>query len=429
MKVLIIGRGGREHALAWKISQSKQVQTVYVAPGNDGMRDVAKLENLEETDFDGIIQFVKKEGIDYTIVGPEIPLSKGIVDVFKKEGLKIFGPTASAARIESSKIFAKELMKKYHIPTADFFVAKNKQEAIDFLQSRPEGPVVIKADGLAAGKGVVICENKEIALQNIHEYMDEKKFGTAGERVVIEEKLTGEEVSVFVLTDGENYVILPPSQDHKRVFDDDQGPNTGGMGAYAPTPMLEEKDIKVIEKEIIQPVLQGMNDEGAPFQGCLYCGLMITKDGPKVIEFNCRFGDPETQVVLPIIESDLFNLIKEISDGQLKTTQIQFKKKSAVAVVLASGGYPGSYEKGKVINGLNNPDLNKNYILFHAGTRKNGDLFVTNGGRVLNVVAIDNSIPQAIERVYEGVNKISFEGMHYRKDIGKKGLKYIRRNK
>jgi phosphoribosylamine--glycine ligase len=424
MKVLIIGRGGREHALAWKISQSSYVSGIFVAPGNDGMRDVAETVAISETDFENLVRFVENNEIDLTVVGPEVPLALGIVDYFKERGLKIFGPTQQAAQIESSKIYAKQLMKKYRIPTAGFYTASSLDEARKIIQSLPFHEMVIKADGLAAGKGVVICSSKEEAQSVVNEFLIGHKFGKAGEKIVIEERLFGEEASVFALTDGENFVILPASQDHKAVFDGDTGPNTGGMGAYAPTPLINEQMMDRIRSEIIQPTLSAMRKEGTPFQGCLYCGLMITDEGPKVIEFNCRFGDPETEVVLPVIESDLLPVLHEIAEGNLTIHSVQQKDQFAVSVVLASGGYPGQYRKGVEIAGLDHPMLKNEYLIFHAGTKIEDGKFVTNGGRVLNVVGKGTSLREAIQKTYEGVKLISFDQMHFRKDIGQKGLKY-----
>ena len=422
MKVLVVGKGGREHALIWKLKQSQSVTKIYVAPGNDGMKEMAELVPVNENDFSELAAFVQKENIEYTVIGPEIPLDKGIVDYFQDKGLKIFGPTANASKIESSKIFAKNLMHKYKIPTADFFIANTYKEAKEYINSQPDRPMVVKADGLAAGKGVYMCENKQQANSAIEEMMQDEVFGAAGNRVIFEEMMTGEEASIFALSDGENYVILPSAQDHKRALDGDKGKNTGGMGAYSPAPIITDSILEKVEKEIIAPTIKAMKIEGVPFSGCLYAGLMLTESGPKVVEFNCRFGDPETQVVLPLIEDDLFNIIKEIADGQLKTTKVINKEESAICVVLASGGYPGKYENNMVISGLDDPDVNENYIIFHAGTKLEDGKFLTNGGRVLNVVTSAQNLKEAFDQVYNCVKKIKFDNMHYRTDIALRGL-------
>lgn len=422
---MIVGRGGREHALAWKISSSPHVQEVWVAPGNAGMEDVALRISLDENDFQGILRFVEEKEIHYVVVGPEAPLAGGIVDFLRAHGIKAFGPVAAAARIESSKIFAKNLMRKYHVPTAGFFTADDIQQAKTTILQNPDRPYVIKADGLAAGKGVVICQDGYEAIQVVEEFITGRKFGEASSRVVVEELLRGEEASVFVLTDGENYVLLPPAQDYKRVYDNDQGPNTGGMGAYAPAPLIGSREMNEIEHHIVRPILQGLKKEGFPFQGCLYCGLMVTGEGIKVIEFNCRFGDPETQVVLPLIETDLFPILQEIADGKLNTGQIRVKSGYAVSVVLASGGYPEAYEKGKEIKGTEALRDSNHWFVFHAGTDRKEGRLVTNGGRVLNIVGLGPTLESAIQTAYNGVEKIHFENMHYRKDIGQKGLKYF----
>ncbi len=424
MKILVVGKGGREHTLVWKLAQSREIDKIFAAPGNDGMEDLAVCVNIDENDFEKLAELVVTEGISYAIVGPEVPLNNGIVDFFRFRGLKIFGPTAQAAKIESSKIFAKNLMKKYGIPTADFFVVESSGDAIRYLNDRPEGPVVVKADGLAAGKGVYLCRNRAEAVDAVKEMMENKIFGDAGVKIVLEEMMSGEEASLFVLTDGKNYVMLPPAQDHKRVYDNDEGKNTGGMGAYAPTPLMSENLMHEVESSIIKPMIDAMRNENTPFSGCLYAGLMITDDGPKVVEFNCRFGDPETQVVLPLLDDDLFKIVKEIADGELTTGSVNIKNQYAVCVVLASGGYPDKYEKNMEINGLQNDIFKENYIIFHAGTKKTEKGFITDGGRVLNIVSFGNTLQKAIDNTYEGVEKVNFPNMHYRKDIAVKGLKF-----
>ncbi|GAB4181029.1 MAG: phosphoribosylamine--glycine ligase [Calditrichia bacterium] len=422
MNVLIIGSGGREHALAWKISQSSMVTNVYVAPGNAGIAEDANIISIDPMNFDQVLHCVNDYKIDYTIVGPEAPLAGGLVDFLMSKGCKVFGPAQKAAQIESSKIFAKNLMKKYGIPTANYFVAQSIQEAVEYINSQPEGPIVVKADGLAAGKGVVVADDRKSAITAVEEMMGQKKFGEAGTQVVIEEKLEGPEASIFVLTDGENYVVLPASQDHKPVGEGDTGPNTGGMGAYAPAPLVTEKMMAKIESEIIEPTLTALRKENASFAGCLYCGLMITKDGPKVIEFNARFGDPETQAVLTLIENDLFLILKQIADGKLEFSSVRIKNESSICVVLVSGGYPGSYKKGYEISGLDEIKKIGNAKIFHAGTTVQDNKIVTNGGRVLNLVVNADSLANARRMAYQLIEKISFKDMYYRRDIGVKGL-------
>lgn len=422
MNVLIIGSGGREHALAWKISQSSMVTNVYVAPGNAGIAEDANIISIDPMNFDQVLHCVNDHKIDYTIVGPEAPLAGGLVDFLMSKGCKVFGPAQKAAQIESSKIFAKNLMKKYGIPTANYFVAQSIQEAVEYINSQPEGPIVVKADGLAAGKGVVVANDRKSAITAVEEMMGQKKFGEAGTQVVIEEKLEGPEASIFVLTDGENYVVLPASQDHKPVGEGDTGPNTGGMGAYAPAPLVTEKMMAKIESEIIEPTLTALREENASFAGCLYCGLMITKDGPKVIEFNARFGDPETQAVLTLIEDDLFLILKQIADGKLEFSSVRIKNESSICVVLVSGGYPGSYKKGYEISGLDEIKKIGNAKIFHAGTTVQDNKIVTNGGRVLNLVVNADSLANARRMAYQLIEKISFKDMYYRRDIGVKGL-------
>jgi phosphoribosylamine--glycine ligase len=427
MNVLVIGSGGREHALVWKLKQSPQVTKLFCTPGNAGIEQIADCVPIKASEIEKLLKFALKEKIDLTVVGPEQPLIEGIVDNFEKQGLTIFGPSKLAAEIEGSKVFAKHFMKKYNIPTADFrtFNASQMKEAEEFINQLPP-PIVVKADGLAAGKGVVVCESRDRALQTLEAMMKEKMFGEAGQNVVIEECLVGEEVSVFALTDGKEFLVLPPSQDHKRIFDNDQGKNTGGMGAYAPVPFVKLSMLETIKRTIIRPTLQGLAKEGRTYKGCLYAGLMITESGPKVIEFNCRFGDPETQVVLPLLDADLFDLMMQISSGKLNTKKILWKPQSAVCVVLASGGYPDAYETGKTILGLdtlNDPDV----LIFHAGTKKEKKNTVTNGGRVLGVTAIgqNDNLEEVIDKAYRAVEKITFDGAYYRSDIGKKALNYL----
>ncbi len=423
MKILVIGSGGREHALVWKISQSPLIEKIYCAPGNGGIEKQAQCINIKADDIDKLKNFALKEKIDLTVVGPEIPLVKGIADEFEKEGLKIFGPNKKASQLEGSKIFAKNLMKKYGVPTARFEVFESSRNAISYLKTI-KFPTVIKADGLAAGKGVVVCNTLNEAINAVMTTMEDKIFGEAGKRVIIEECLEGEEASILAFTDGKNIKFLPSSQDHKRIYDDDEGPNTGGMGAYSPAPVVNESLLPVIEENIIKRTIEGLRKEGIVYKGILYAGLMV-KDGKlNVLEFNVRFGDPETQAILPRIESDVVPTILATIDGTLAKAEYKIKNESCVCVVLASGGYPESYEKGKVIKGLDKIKDSRNTIVFHAGTKKlkNGKI-VTDGGRVLGVSALGSNIKDAIKNAYNAVSLINFENMHYRKDIGKKALK------
>lgn len=423
MKVLVIGSGGREHTLVWKIAQSPSVNKIYCAPGNPGIAEIAENVNIKASDLDGLLQFAKNEKIDLTVVGPEDPLVAGIVDKFESEGLKIFGPSKAAAQLEGSKAFAKALMKKYKIPTAKYQKFTSAVDALIYLKFIEKYPVVLKASGLAAGKGVLICQNLQETVAGTNLIMKDRAFGDAGNEMVIEEFLEGEEISIFALVDGENYKLLSPSQDHKRVFDNDQGKNTGGMGAYAPAPKATDELVKKIEKSIVQPTIQAMIKEGRPYKGLLYFGIIVTESGPKVLEYNCRFGDPETEVVLPLLDSDLVQLMLASINGKLKDERINIKEGYAVDVVLASGGYPDAYEKGKVIEGLNN--LDKEILVFHAGTKMDGGKLLTNGGRVLNIVALGNDFKATRQKVYDAVEKIEFEKKHYRKDIGNRALSLL----
>lgn len=424
MKVLVIGSGGREHAICWKLKQSKNVSKLYCAPCNAGIADVAECVNIKADDVEGLIKFVKENEIDFTVVGPEIPLALGIVDEFEKNRLKVFGPGKKAARLENSKVFAKEFMKKYGIPTAKFerFSSDEKINALAYIASS-KFPLVIKADGLAAGKGVVICNDEDEAKETLREFFDERIFGSSGEKIVIEEFLEGDELSIFAICDGKNYVVLPPSQDHKKILDGELGKNTGGMGSFAPALKIGTDELLgKINKLIIEPVLKHMADEGNEFRGCLYCGLMIDKNGePFVIEFNTRFGDPETQVVLPLIKSDFFELLIASAEERIKEYKLEVFNEFYCCVVLASGGYPDKYETGKEISGLD--ILSEGCVVYHAGT-KSGEAgkILSNGGRVLNVVSKGNNLQDAVNAVYINVEKIIFENKYYRKDIGQKGL-------
>lgn len=420
MKILVVGSGGREHALVWKIKQSPLVETIFCAPGNGGIAAIAECIDIDATDLKGLIQFAKKQNIDLTVVGPELPLTLGIVDRFKEKQLPIFGPDQKSAELEGSKGFAKDIMAKYHIPTAEYEIFTDSEEAIRYIREKTT-PLVLKADGLAAGKGVLICNTRGEAYDGVERIMKTKDFGEAGNRLIIEELLTGEEVSVLAITDGENYIVLPAAQDHKAIFEGDQGPNTGGMGAYAPAPVMNTTLLKTVGEKIILPTIQGMKNEGRPYCGVLYAGLMITSGGPKVLEYNCRFGDPEIQAILPLLKTDIVEIMTASIQGKLGDIHLKLHDSSAVCVVMASGGYPGSYEKEKMIHGLDKMD--SDIIVFHAGTKMKGNQPVTSGGRVLGVTARGDDIRSAIKKVYAAVGRITFDGAYYRKDIGHRALK------
>jgi phosphoribosylamine--glycine ligase len=425
--VLIIGSGGREHAILKALLRSDRPLCMYAYPGNPGMeRDGCMLVDREIKNWNDLADWASENEIDLTIVGPEAPLVDGVVDIFRKENLTIFGPAKAAAEIEGSKAFAKDLMKKYKIPTADFSIFDNKESALSFVHEK-DAPVVVKVSGLAGGKGAIVCDTKEEAEKALVEIFDDKRFGVAGTRVVIEEKMIGEEASVFVITDGKKYRILPVSQDHKAVGDGDTGPNTGGMGAYAPAPLVDDKLLLQIEKEIIKPVLKAMELEGRKYQGLLYYGIMVTSDGPKVVEFNCRFGDPETQAVLPLVSCDWYELFKSCANGKMTSSSWTINPGYCVSVILASQGYPGNFEKGKVITGIEETEREKSNVdIYHSGTALNNqEQLVTNGGRVLAVSAWDDTLEKAIKIAYQAVDGIDFEGKHYRCDIAAKGLARI----
>ncbi len=422
MKILVVGSGGREHTLVWKLSQSPEVEDLYCAPGNGGISQIADCVDIDDTDIVDLADFAQDLNIDLTVVGPEAPLAMGIVDKFIERGLRIFGPRKDAAQIEASKVFAKELMKKYDIPTGDFTVFNSPQKAKEHIKSLNEYPAVVKADGLAAGKGVLISETQREALEAVDTIMIDKKFGNAGDRVVIEDFLEGEETSFIVFTDGTRAVPMVASQDHKAAYDGDEGPNTGGMGAFSPSAALNSEHYKSIMKEIIYPTIKALKKEGRQYQGVLYAGLMITNDGPKVLEFNCRFGDPEAQVILPRMETDLVPVMQSVIDRDLENLDTEWKKNAAATVVLASGGYPVSYEKGFEIKGLEEAQNPENVTVFHAGTRRDGNSFYTNGGRVLGVTSTGSNLSSSIKNAYRAVDKIKFDNMHYRTDIGKNAL-------
>ncbi len=418
MNVLLVGSGGREHALAYKIAESPKLTKLYSAPGNPGIEQMAELVDLNAGNKSDVVEFCKTNKIDLVVIGPEQPLVDGLADELRKYGILVFGPNKYAAMIEGDKSFAKELMKKHGIPTADFevFTKNEKDKALSYLD-KIAYPTVIKASGLAAGKGVAICNSKEEAVKTIDEYFENDIFGESGHTIVIEEFLEGEEASVFVVTDGMHYVVLPPSQDHKRALDGDKGKNTGGMGAYAPATLITDALMLDIKESIISPTLEAMAEEDRLYSGCLYCGLMITEDGPKVIEYNCRFGDPETQCVLPLLEGDFLQLLYSSAAGKIDKTAVKYNCGSSVCVVAASKGYPDKYEKGFEITGL---DLKSdNVIIYHAGTKKVDNKIVTNGGRVLSVTSVlkENDLSLAKQTAYDALSRINFEGITYRTDI------------
>ena len=415
MKILVIGSGGREHAICWKIASEMDSGTLYALPGNGGIGEIANLVDIPVSHYQEISTFAKKEKIDLTVVGPENPLADGLVDIFRKKGLKIFGPTRKAAMLEASKVWAKEFMAQHNIPTGKFSVADNFQQAKRIIE-KTEFPVVIKYDGLAAGKGVSIAEGKEDAISFLEAVFEKNIFSSTNVRVVIEEFLTGEELSYLVITDGEVFIPLAPARDYKKIYDGDKGPNTGGMGCYSPVPICDSELEKIIEKKIVIPTIKGLQRDGIEYKGVIYFGLIITKDGPEILEYNVRFGDPETEVILPRMESGLLELLEATTEERLREYDIKWKKKAAVDVVIASGGYPGKYETGFVIAGVES--VSGDGIIFHAGTKKENDRFVTAGGRVLNVVGLGDTIEDAREKAYEKVQKISFKNMYYRKDIG-----------
>jgi phosphoribosylamine---glycine ligase len=421
MKVLVIGGGGREHAIVWKLSQSRLVDKIYCCPGNAGIAELAECIDVNLNDFDSLLDFVKYEWIDLTVVGPEDPLSRGIVDLFEKEGRRILGPTKAAARLESSKVFSKDLMKSHGIPTAEYSVFTSYVHAEEHIKFKG-APIVVKADGLAAGKGVFVASTVEEALDALKLIMKDRTFGDAGDRVIVEECLRGEEASFMVFTDGKTIVPMVSSQDHKRVFDDDKGPNTGGMGAYSPAQIITADMEKKVMDKIMKPTLRALKSEGITYKGILYAGLMIDGGTPNVLEFNCRLGDPETQPVLSRLKSDFMSIAMAVTDGTLSDTAIEWSREPAVCVVISSAGYPGKYRKGDVIEGIGEANKVDGVQVFHAGTAfKNGSI-VTSGGRVLGVTASGEDIAAARKKVYEATGKIHFEGMHYRKDIANRAL-------
>ena len=426
MKVLLIGSGGREHALAWKIAQSPLLTKLYAAPGNAGISQNAECVAIAADNIDGLLDFALREKIDLTVVGPEVPLVAGIWDKFNSKGLKVFGPTRDTALLEGSKAFSKDIMTKYGVPTAAYEIFTNVKEAKHYV-IEAEMPVVIKADGLAAGKGVVICDSAEQAVATLGQMMEEKVFGEAGSKVVIEKKLEGEELSILVLTDGKKIIPLASARDHKRAYDHDRGPNTGGMGAFSPSMQIPENELGRIIDLAIRPVVEGLARDGVPYCGVLYAGLMMTKDGPYVLEYNCRFGDPETEAILPRMKSDLLPVLVQVANKHLEIETLDWYEKACMTVVMASGGYPGSYGKGFVIQGLDSIRQEDDVFVFHAGTAMNvAKEIVTAGGRVLAVTALGENLKAAQERVYQAISKIQFKGSFYRRDIGQKVIEVLK---
>jgi phosphoribosylamine--glycine ligase len=422
MKVLVIGGGGREHAIVWKLSQSRSVDKIYCCPGNAGIAGIAECINVNQNDFSALLDLVKYEWIDLTIVGPEEPLSKGIVDSFEKEGRKILGPTKAAAQLESSKVFSKDLMKSHGIPTAEYRVFTSYLHAEEYIRFKGT-PIVIKADGLAAGKGVFIANTMEEAMEALKVIMKDRAFGDAGDKVIIEDCLKGEEASYMVFTDGKTIVPMVSSQDHKRIFDGDQGPNTGGMGAYSPAPVMAEETERTVMEKVMKPTIRALRSEGINYKGILYAGLMIDKGIPQVLEFNCRLGDPETQPVLARLKTDLMDIAMAVTEERLSEISIEWKNDPAVCLVMSSAGYPGKYRKGDVITGIDEANAMEGVHVFHAGTAFQNDHVVTAGGRVLGVTALGKDIASARSRAYNAAKKIHFDGMHYRGDIADRALK------
>jgi len=425
--ILIVGSGGREHTLAWKLRKSSRVDKIFVIPGNAGTADIAENVDIDSLNFQKVADFVESNNIDMTFVGPEKPLVEGIVDYFEERGLNIFGPSKAAAKLEGSKVYAKNVMEKCGIPTAKFSTFEKSQEALNFI-AECEFPIVVKAEGLAAGKGVIISENKAEAEAAVKKIMEDRYFGKAGSRVVIEEYLTGQEATIMVFSDGETYYPMVSAQDHKQIGEGDTGLNTGGMGAYSPTPLVDEVIANRVEEKILQPLFNYLNDNGIEFKGVLFLGLMIKNQEPKVLEFNVRFGDPEAQVVLPLLENDLLTIAEKIKEGKLKDINLKWKNKKSMAVIMASGGYPVEYEKGMKIKGLEKFNNSSNPFVIHAGTNyKDGEVY-TDGGRVLAVVSTGDTYQEVYDHCYKGIKEIEFEKAYYRKDIGHriKGVKLLK---
>lgn len=424
MKVLVVGGGGREHAFCWKISQSPLVTKLYCAPGNPGIAKHAECVDIKVSDIEGLVRFARAEEIDLTVVGPEQPLALGIVDRFNEEKMKIFGPTQAAAELESSKVYSKNLMKKYEIPTAFYSSFTNFDDAVAWVKE-VKAPLVVKADGLAAGKGVIICGTEEEAIEILDDIMNKKIFGDSGDSVVVEEFLEGEEASFFAFTDGEKVIPLVSSQDHKALLDGDKGPNTGGMGAYSPAPVITPELSEIIIESVMVKTVRALAQEGRPYKGILYAGLMIKDNDFKVLEFNCRFGDPEAQPLLMRMGSDIVPILYAIADKGLTDETIEWSDNASVCIVMSSKGYPGDYKKGLSIEGIEDAEHAGDVIVFHAGTAEQDGKIVTSGGRVLGVTALGATIPEAIELSYEAAGKIDSDTLYYRKDIGKKALKYL----
>ena len=429
MRVLVIGGGGREHALVWKIAQSPLVSQIFCAPGNAGIAALAECVSLPVGDVDGLARFAEDRQIDLTVVGPEAPLMTGLVDRFEALGRRIVGPASGPARLEGSKVFAKQLMQSAGIPTAPFWVCDSEAQAHDCLNDfyrhhAPDTRIVLKADGLAAGKGVVVANDADEARDAVRQMMRERVFGASGDRIVIEECLIGEEASIMALTDGDTLIPLVPSQDHKRAFEGDQGPNTGGMGAYSPVPILPSDVVSEAIERILRPAVKAIGALGVPYRGALYAGVMVTAEGLRTIEFNCRLGDPETQTVLPLLESDLVPLLQGVAEGNLAKQEAHWLSNASVCVVAASGGYPGYYDTGKPIMGLDEAAASKDCLVFHAGTRQDKGQVVTDGGRVLSVTGLGADVQTAADRAYAGLRSIHFDGIHYRRDIAARSLRH-----
>ncbi|MEK6776699.1 MAG: phosphoribosylamine--glycine ligase [bacterium] len=421
MKILVVGSGGREHALVWKIAQSPRVKKIYCAPGNGGTAGLAEPVPIQSDDIDGLLDFARKQKIGLTIIGPEGPLTLGIVDRFENAGLPVFGPRKNAAILEGSKVFTKEFLRRHGIPTADYMSFTDPVLAVQYIRKKG-APIVVKADGLASGKGVIVAENVEEAVSSVYMIMEQKKFGSAGEAVVVEEYLAGEEASFMAFTDGKTVIPMVSSQDHKQVHDGDRGPNTGGMGAYTPAPVIQDRTGEIMETVMI-PTVRGMAEEGRPYKGVLYAGLMVTRRGLKVLEFNVRFGDPEAQPILFRLKTDLIDIIEAILQDRLSGVRIEWKDGASVCVVMASEGYPGAYEKRKIVSGLDQIPGSEDLFVFHAGTRWVGDKLITSGGRVLGVTASGMNLASALNKAYDAVGRIAFKGKHFRTDIGQKGLR------
>lgn len=423
MKVLVIGSGGREHAIIRKLKENPTIGEIICAPGNGGIAADAKCVSVSAIDLANMVELAKNEKVDFCVVTPDDPLAMGMVDILEMEGIPCFGPNANAAIIESSKVFAKNLMKKYQIPTAGYAVFSDAQEAINYIRTENRYPTVLKADGLALGKGVLIAQTEEEAVQAVNELMIDQAFGQAGKQIVIEEFMTGPEVSVLAFTDGHVVVPMISSMDHKRALDNDEGLNTGGMGTIAPSPFYTKEIAEVCMKTIFLPTIEAMNQEGRPFKGCLYFGLMLTPEGPRVVEYNCRFGDPETQVVLPLLKTDLFTIMRAVHDEELSEITIEWEDKACACVILASGGYPQKYHKGYEIDGLDDYGQVEGVTIYHAGTAWKDGKYYTNGGRVLGVSAVGDTLEQALQLSYDKIKEIHFTDMHYRTDIGRKVVK------